>query len=406
MGKGVCNRVLSSQEIKKKDEKYVMQTYGRFPVAIVRGEGARVYDPEGREYIDFTSGIGVCSVGYGNRAWADAIYEQAKKLGHISNLFYTEPSVVLAERLCEMSGMSRVFFSNSGAESNEGAIKLARKYSFDKYGGGRSRIVTLRQSFHGRTVTTLAATGQDVFHTNFFPFTDGFTHVAANDLTALRQELTGDVCAVMMELVQGEGGVLPLDPAYVSEVRKLCDEKDILLIVDEVQTGIGRCGKLFAYMEYKILPDVVTTAKGIAGGLPLGAVFAGEKCKETLSAGTHATTFGANPICTAAANKVLDILEDGVLDAVAEKGAYIRNKILDMKLPVVLGMRGLGMMIGVVVPEGMHKALAAKLIDAGLLCITAGSDAIRFLPPLTITYEEIDRGLEIFKSVLQEAKSS
>ena len=406
MEKGVCNRMLSSQEIKKKDEKYVMQTYGRFPVAIVRGEGARVYDPEGREYIDFTSGIGVCSVGYANRAWADAIYEQAKKLGHISNLFYTEPSVILAERLCEMSGMSRVFFSNSGAESNEGAIKLARKYSFDKYGAVRNKIITLYQSFHGRTVTTLAATGQDVFHTNFFPFTEGFIHVPANDLTALSEALSDDVCAVMMELVQGEGGVLPLDCAYVSAVRKLCDEKDLLLIIDEVQTGMGRCGKLFAYMEYGVQPDVVTTAKGIAGGLPLGAVFAAKKCESTLSAGTHATTFGANPICTAAANKVLDILEDGVLDSVAEKGAYIRAKIEEMHLPIVSGTRGLGMMIGVVVPKGMHKSLAAKLIDAGLLCITAGSDTIRFLPPLTITYEEIDRGLEIFKSVLQEANPS
>lgn len=381
-----------------------MQTYGRFPVAIANGKGAKVYSPEGKEYIDFTSGIGVCSVGYGNKAWADAIYEQALKLGHISNLYYTEPSVLLAERLCSISGMSNVFFSNSGAESNEGAIKLARKYSRDKYGDGRSKIITLYQSFHGRTVTTLAATGQDVFHTNFFPFTEGFSHVPANDFDALANDVDDTTCAIMMELVQGEGGVLPLDRDFVNKVRALCDERDILLIIDEVQTGIGRTGKLFAFMEYGILPDVATTAKGIAGGLPMGAVFANEKTKGVLTAGTHATTFGANPICAAAANKVLDILEDGVLDEVSKKGSYIREKIEAMNLDIVKGTRGLGMMIGVVVPEGEHKALAAKLIDAGLLCITAGKDAIRFLPPLTITYEEIDIGLKIFETVMKEAK--
>ena len=381
-----------------------MQTYGRFPVAIVKGEGAKVYSPEGKEYIDFTSGIGVCSVGYGNKEWADAIYEQALKLGHISNLYYTEPSVILAERLCTISGMSNVFFSNSGAESNEGAIKLARKYSRDKYGEGRHKIITLYQSFHGRTVTTLAATGQDVFHTNFFPFTEGFVHVPANDFEALLGEVDDTTCAIMMELVQGEGGVLPLERDFVNKVRALCDEKDILLIIDEVQTGIGRIGKLFAFMEYGILPDVATTAKGIAGGLPMGAVFANEKTKNVLVAGTHATTFGANPICSAAANKVLDILEGGVLAEVSAKGAYIREKIEAMNLDIVKGTRGLGMMIGVVVPEGEHKALAAKLIDAGLLCITAGKDAIRFLPPLTITYEEIDLGLKIFETVMKEAK--
>ena len=243
-----------------------------------------------------------------------------------------------------------------------------------------------------------------MFHTNFFPFTEGFSHVPAGDLAALKKELSaGDVCAVMMELVQGEGGVLPLDRAYAHAVEALCRENDVLLVIDEVQTGMGRCGKLFAFMEYGVSPDVVTTAKGIAGGLPLGAVFAAKSCEETLSAGTHATTFGANPICTAAANKVLDLLEGGVLDEVAEKGAYIRARVEAMQLKIVSGTRGLGLMIGVVVPEGMHKTLAAQLVSAGLLCITAGTDAIRFLPPLTITYEEIDRGLAIFQSVLQEA---
>lgn len=394
--------MMNSEQIKRADERFVMHTYGRFPVAITSGKGARVYSPEGREYIDFTSGIGVCSVGYGNERWAKAVYDQALKLAHISNLFYTEPGTKLAERLCAKSGMTRVFFSNSGAESNEGAIKLARKYSFDKYGEGRSDIVTLRNSFHGRTVTTLAATGQDHFHDFFYPFTEGFRYVEANDYAAMEAAAGDGVCAVMMELVQGEGGVLPLDREYVSQVAALCRERDLLLIIDEVQTGIGRTGTFFAFLDYGIRPDVVTTAKGIAGGLPLGAVLAGDRCADVLGAGSHATTFGANPICTRAALEVFDILEEEALLHVAEKGRYMREKILAMKLPQVSEVRGKGLMLGVAVPKGAHKPLVAKLIDAGLLAITAGADAIRFLPPLTITYEEIDAGLAIFESVLRE----
>ena len=394
--------MMNSEQIKRADERFVMHTYGRFPVAITSGKGARVYSPEGREYIDFTSGIGVCSVGYGNERWAKAVYDQALKLAHISNLFYTEPCTKLAERLCAKSGMTRVFFSNSGAESNEGAIKLARKYSFDKYGEGRSDIVTLRNSFHGRTVTTLAATGQDHFHDFFYPVTEGFRYVEANDYAAMEAAAGDGVCAVMMELVQGEGGVLPLDREYVSQVAALCRERDLLLIIAEVQTGIGRTGTFFAFLDYGIRPDVVTTAKGIAGGLPLGAVLAGDRCADVLGAGSHATTFGANPICTRAALEVFDILEEEALSHVAEKGRYMREKILAMKLPQVSEVRGKGLMLGVAVPKGAHKPLVAKLIDAGLLAITAGADAIRFLPPLTITYEEIDAGLAIFESVLRE----
>ncbi|MEG1991146.1 MAG: acetylornithine/succinylornithine family transaminase, partial [Christensenella sp.] len=358
--------------------------------------GAVVKSPEGREYIDFTSGIGVCSVGHGNDTWARAIYDQACSLGHISNLFYTAPSTYLAKRLCEATGMSRVFFANSGAESNEGAIKLARKYSRDRYGVGRDTIITLKQSFHGRTVTTLAATGQDCFHTDFQPFTDGFRHITPNDLSELNGVGT-DVAAIMIELVQGEGGVLPLSREYAKAVLKLCRERDILLIVDEVQTGVGRCGKLFAFMEYSLTPDVVTTAKGLAGGLPMGAILAGARCSDVLCAGTHATTFGGNPICAAAAHAVLDILEDGVQNEVNAKGAYIRRMISKMGFET----RGLGLMIGVAVAPGMHKKYVAQLVNAGLLCITAGDDTIRFLPPLTITYDEIDRGLSIFKTVME-----
>lgn len=387
---------MTSQELFQLDRESVMQTYGRFPVAIERGEGATLYDPEGKAYIDFASGIGVLSIGTGHPAFVEAVSSQAAKLAHTSNLFYTEPGARLAKRLCSMSGMDKVFFSNSGAESNEGMIKLARKYSTDRYNNERTHIVTLQNSFHGRTISTLAATGQDVFHQYFYPFTEGFTHVPANDLEALKAAVGDKTCAVMMELVQGEGGVLPLDRDYVKAVEAFCRENDLLLLIDEVQTGIGRCGTLFAFQSYGISPDVVSCAKGIGGGLPLGAVLAAKTCSEVLGPGTHATTFGANPICTAAGNAVLDVLESGVLAEVAEKGAYLRGKIEEMGFAT----RGMGLMIGIAVEPGQHKPAVAKLVESGLLCITAGKDAIRLLPPLTITYEEMDRGLAILKSVL------
>lgn len=391
---------MTSSEIKKLDSQYLMQTYGRFDLAVESGKGSVVKDFEGNEYVDFTSGIGVCSVGYGNEKWASAIAEQARKLGHISNLFYTEPGTRLAERLCKATGMSRVFFANSGAEANEGMIKLARKYSFDKYGQGRSTIITLCQSFHGRTVTTLAATGQDVFHNFFFPFTEGFVNAVANDIDSVKACDDGTVCAIMLEPVQGEGGVLPLSPEFINDVKKLCDEKDWLLLCDEVQTGVGRTGTLFAFQTFGFLPDVCSFAKGIGGGLPLGGIMANEKCGSVLGAGTHATTFGMNPVCCAGANAVLDILEGGVLDEVNNKGAYLREKIESFNSPFVKGTRGKGMMIGIVIEGTTPKELAGKMIASGLLVLTAGSDAIRLLPPLTITYEEMDRGLEIMKKVL------
>lgn len=392
---------MTFEELCQKDSEYVMQTYARYPVAIERGLGATLYDTAGREYIDFTSGIGVDSVGACHPEWIAAIEGQIRKLGHISNLFYTLPGTQLAEKLCTASGMKNVFFANSGAEANEGAIKLARKYSFDRYGAGRDEIVTLVNSFHGRTVTTLSATGQDKFHQYFHPFTEGFRHVPANDLEAL-ELISGShsVCAVMLELVQGEGGVLPLTPAYVRAVRDLCARNDWLLIIDEVQTGMGRTGKLFCFQHYGIAPDVLTTAKGIAGGLPLGAVFANKKCAGVLTPGTHATTFGANPVCCAAALAVLDIL-GGALPEIEKKGAYIRQHIEAINCPYIKGTRGLGLMIGVPVAGMEPAALNRRFIESGLLCLTAGPDAIRLLPPLTITYEEIDRGLAIMQSVLQ-----
>ncbi len=322
---------------------------------------------------------------------------------HTSNLFYTGPAARLASELTARSGLKKAFFCNSGAEANEGAIKLARKYSYDKYGKGRSAIGTLTQSFHGRTITTLAATGQEVFHNYFHPFTEGFRHTPANDKAALASALTPDVCALMIEPVQGEGGVLPLDAGFVSAAERLCRERDILLIADEVQTGIGRTGTLFCFQRYGVLPDICTFAKGIAGGLPFGGMLAGEKCADTLSFGTHASTFGGNPVCAAAALAVLDILSPSALDEVAAKGEHIRSKIEGMRLPAVSGVRGLGLMIGVAV-KAPHKELCARLIENGLLALTAGADALRFLPPLTITYGEMDEGLEIFRETLSAVK--
>jgi acetylornithine/N-succinyldiaminopimelate aminotransferase len=391
---------MTSKDIMALTDQYIMHTYGRFPVAIDHGEGATLYDPEGNAYIDFTSGIGVTDLGYGNTAWADAIAAQAKKLGHVSNLFYTEPAARLAEILCKRTGESCVFFANGGGEANEGMIKLARKYSFDKYGKGRATIITLNNSFHGRTITTLMATGQEVFHNYFFPFTEGFRYADANDLDSLEDAAGSDVCAVMMELVQGEGGVLPLDKEYVQAVAKLCAERDWLLLVDEVQTGVGRTGSLFAFQQYGVLPDVVSFAKGIAGGLPMSGILASEKCRNVLGPGMHATTFGANPVCAAAGLVVQETLSDDFLQEVTAKGEYLRSAIEALDLPCFGKTRGLGLMIGIEVKEGYtNKEIAGKLIENGLLVLTAGP-GMRLLPPLVISKEEMDQGVAIMKKVL------
>ena len=391
---------MTFEEIRALDEQYVMHAYGRNPVAIDHGKGATVWDVAGREYIDFTSGIGVCSLGYGDEGWQRAIAGQTAKLGHISNLFYTEPYVNVAQKLCTRTGMSNVMFANSGAEANEAMIKLARKYSFDRYGKGRGTILTLHHSFHGRTITTLAATGQDVFHNYFFPFTEGFRYADANDLDSVEAVAGHDVCGVMMELVQGEGGVLPLDVKFVQAVADLCAKRDWLLLIDEVQTGVGRTGTLFAFQQYGIRPDVVSFAKGIAGGLPFGGIMANEKCREVFSPGTHGITFGGNPVSAAAASYVLDRVDDGMLAQVREKGEYLRRAIGEMALPCLGETRGLGLMIGIEVKgERTNKELAAALIANGLLCLTAGP-GLRLLPPLVITKEEMDKGLAVMKATL------
>lgn len=392
---------MTFEELKARDHQYVMQTYGRFDVAIDHGEGSTLYGLEGQEYTDFASGIGVASLGYGHPAWVKAVTEQAAKVAHTSNLFYTEPYVDLAERMCKRTGMASVFFANGGGEANEGIIKLARKYSFDKYGMGRSTIITLHNSFHGRTITTLQATGQDVFHQYFFPFTEGFRYAEANDLDSVKAQAGDDVCAVMLELIQGEGGVLPMDKQFVQDLAAYCAENDYLLLVDEVQTGVGRTGSLFCFQQYDILPDACTFAKGIAGGLPMAGVMCNEKCRNVLTPGTHATTFGGNPIAAAAACTVLDVLDDDMMETINKKGAYLRESIAAFGSQYVDCVRGMGLMVGIVLKDGVDRsALVKQCYEKNLLVLTAGPKTIRLLPPLVITKEEMDKGLAVLKEVL------
>ena len=390
---------MTFEELREMDQTYVMQTYNRFPVDIDHGKNATLYSLSGKEYIDFTSGIGVCSLGCADPRWVQAITDQAGKLGHISNLYYTQPGPKLAKALCQRTGMSCAFFGNSGAEANEAMIKLARKYSFDKYGKGRSTIITLNHSFHGRTITTLTATGQPAYHNYFFPLNEAFRYADPTWESILEQ--TGDdVCGIMMELIQGEGGVNPLDKEMVQKVAQLCQEKDWLLLIDEVQTGVGRTGSLFAFQQYGIQPDVSTFAKGIAGGLPMGGILANETCAKVLTAGTHGSTFGANPIAAAAACTILDILDDQMMEEVKAKGQYLREGILALNSPCLGNVVGMGLMLGVDVKgERTNKELASLLAENGLLVLTAGS-RLRLLPPLTITKEEMDKGLAILKQTL------
>lgn len=384
---------------KEKDLKYIMHTYGRYDVALAKGKGAVAYDEDGKRYIDVASGIGVNSLGFCDDGWVKAVTEQASTIQHMSNYFYCEQASTLAERLCTLTGLSKVCFGNSGAEANECAIKIARKYSFDKYGEGRNEIITLKNSFHGRTVTTLAATGQDVFHNYFFPFTEGFKYVEAGDMDALKNAVSDKTCAVMFEVIQGEGGVNILDKAYVQELVSYCQSRDILVIIDEVQTGVGRTGKLFAHQNYEVLPDLMTVAKGIGGGLPIGLCMCGEKLKDVMSPSTHGTTFGANPVVCAGANYVLDrVTTDGFLDEVEQKGAYLEEKLLS--LDNVKSVRRMGLMVGIEI-EGNAHDIAVKCVENGLIIITA-KNLLRMLPPLVITNEEIDEAVQILNKTLKE----
>lgn len=377
---------------------YVMPSYGRYDLVLEKGEGRTAVDEDGKEYIDFGSGIGTNSLGYCNEKWADAVCAQARTIQHTSNYYYTKVQADFAKRLCNAAGYCDMFFGNSGAEANECAIKIARKYSFDKYGKGRHNIITLVNSFHGRTLCTLSATGQDVFHNYFFPFVDGFINVEANNIADLREKLDDTVCAVMFEYIQGEGGVMALDKEFVDEIFKLCAQKDVLTIADEVQTGVGRTGKLLAGDHYGKKADLTTLAKGLAGGVPIGVCLAGEKCAKVLTAGTHGSTFGGNPISCAGGLAVLDtVLEDGFLDEVSAKADYIRKKL--MTSSEVKAVSGIGMMIGIELNTKKAGDIVKAALDKGLLLLTAKT-RVRLLPPLNITYEEIDKGLEILLGLL------
>ncbi len=389
---------MTFEDIKKLDDAHVMHTYGRYPVAIDHGKGATCYDPAGKAYIDFTSGIGVNALGFAEEGWVAAVTAQLNKLQHISNLYYTEPCAQAAKLLCEKSGMKKVFFGNSGAEANEGVIKAARKYSFQKYGEGRNKIVALENSFHGRTMAALSATGQAVYHNFFFPFVDGFVFAQANNVADTLSKLTDDVCAVMMEMVQGEGGVMPLEKEYVQAVYAACQEKDILFIVDEVQTGIGRTGSFYSYQQFGIQPDLVSSAKGLGGGLPIGAVLFGEKTADVLVPGDHGSTFGGNPVVCAGSVEILHRMDDAFLAEVAKKGAYLREEL--QKMPHVTSVAGMGMMLGIELDTDV-KPIVNTLIENGLLVLTA-KHKMRLLPPLNITQEELEQGLTILKNTLSK----
>lgn len=382
---------------KELDNQYVAHAYGRFDVALTKGQGSTLYDEDGKKYIDFGSGIGVTAFGINDPVWTKAVEEQLHRVQHTSNLYYTAPCAKLAQLLCEKSGMKKVFFGNSGAEANEGAIKFARKYSFDKYGAGRSTIMTLVNSFHGRTITTLAATGQDSFHTVFDPFTPGFKYCPANDIEALQAAATDDVCAVLFECVQGEGGVNNLSPTFVNAIAKLAKEKDILIAVDEVQTGNGRTGTYFAYQQYGITPDIVTTAKGLGGGLPIGAVLFGEKLQDTMTPGSHGSTFGGNPVVAAGACSIVERIDDDFLSEVQRKSEKIRTALAKVK--GVQSISGMGLMLGIETDKSAGEVAKACLAN-GLLILTAKTK-LRLLPALNISDAELDEGLEILKGVLE-----
>ncbi len=391
---------MSSENTIKKFNEHVIQSYGRYPLVMEQGSGRRCKDEDGREYIDFGSGIGTNSLGYCDEKWADAVCAQVRTLQHNSNYYYTAVQAEFAERLCAVSGYSKVFFGNSGAEANECAIKVARKYSFDKYGKGRHNIITLVNSFHGRTIATLSATGQDVFHNYFFPFVEGFINVEANNIADLKAKLDDTVCAVMIEYVQGEGGVNKLDKDFVDAIYELCAPKDILVIADEIQTGVGRTGKFLAGEHYGKKADIATLAKGIAGGLPMGACLVNEKLEGVLTAGTHGSTFGGNPVACAGGLAVLDRIEsEGFLDSVCAKAEHFRERI--EKCSEVADVSGLGLMIGITLKSKKAADVAKAALGKGLLVLTA-KEKVRLLPPLTIEVSEIDAGLDLLFEILEE----
>lgn len=381
-------------------DSHVMQTYDRLPLVMESGSGRTCTDEDGKRYLDFGSGIGTNSLGYCDAAWADAVCAQVRRMQHTSNYYYTKVQADFAERLCQITGYKRVFFGNSGAEANECAIKLARKYSFDKYGAGRNVIITLRNSFHGRTMATLSATGQDCFHNYFFPFPEGFVYAEANDIDDLLKKMHNNVCAVMLEYIQGEGGVVPLDSKYVDQLYDFCAKRDILVIADEVQTGVGRTGTFLAGEQYAKKADITTLAKGLGGGLPIGACLANGKCAGVLTKGMHGSTFGGNPVVCAGGLAVLEqVAKPDFLAQVLAKGAHIRAALRDCQ--EVTEITGLGLMLGLTLKTKQAADVKQAAFQRGLLVLTA-KDKVRLLPPLNITIGELDSGLAILKECLSQ----
>ena len=397
---------MKTEEIIEKTEKYVASTYGRYPLALVKGKGARVWDADGKEYLDFVSGLAVCNLGHSHPAIVAAIKEQAEKLIHVSNLYHIEPQAELAKLLVGNSFADKVFFGNSGAEANEAAIKLARKYSFDHFGKDRYEIITMKQSFHGRTMATITATGQEKFSKGFEPLLPGFAHVAFDDIAALKKAINPRTCAIMLEPIQGEGGVNLPSEGYLKGVRELCDNNNVLLILDEVQVGMGRTGKLFAHEHYGIKPDIMTLAKGIASGIPMGAMLATDKVMNSFVPGTHASTFGGNPLSSAAGIAVMrTIAEEKILENCSKMGKVLekRLKSLGEKYAFIKEVRGKGLIYGMELNfEGGDIVQSA--LKRGLLLNCAAGKVLRFLPPLTITESEIDEMFATLDSLLTEAK--
>ena len=381
--------------IKELDSKYIANTYARFPIEIVKGNGSKLYDENGKEYIDMGTGIGVSIFGVGDEEWVSAVTEQLTTLQHTSNLYYSSPCVKLAEILCKKTGAKKVFFSNSGAEANECAIKAARKYAAEKKGAEYYNIITLNNSFHGRTITTLAATGQETFHKDFLPLTEGFLYADAGDLEGIKKLIEENkVCAVMIEPIQGEGGVVPLGEDFVKGLEKLCKENDILLIVDEVQTGNGRTGALYGFMKYGISPDIVSTAKGLGGGLPLGATMFFEKTEDVYTPGTHGSTFGGNPVSCAGAYNIVKRLDSDFLNEVEKKHDYIINELQNSD--GVISITGLGLMLGIETGKDVSEVLK-ECQNKGVLPIKA-KNKLRLLPPLNISFEDLKTAVEVIKN--------
>ena len=391
---------MNTQSIKARDDAHVLHTYGRSPVALVSGKGMVATDAEGKQYLDFTSGIGVNCLGYCHPAWVAAVTAQAGTLQHTSNLYYTEPCGALAEELCRRTGLDAVFFGNSGAEANEGAIKAARKYSVDTYGPDRNKVLTLVNSFHGRTLATLTATGQEVFHHDFGPFPERFGYIPAGDFAALQAAADAETCAVLLELVQGEGGVVALDKDYMAQVAAFCKERDILLLVDEVQTGVGRTGTFLACEQYDLHPDIVTLAKGLGGGLPIGAVVMTKKVADHMGPGSHGSTFGGNPVVCAGALAVMEQLTPELLAHARKMAETLRTGL--QTLPHVTAVSGLGLMVGIAFEDGISAAAVRTACEQqGLLVLTAKT-RLRLLPPLILTQEDVDKALAILRTVLEK----